>query len=74
MAEATTAASWIGWVGELGVGEGKRETDELGVEREKRASREKREAEGLRERENGGGKREKRFLYLIIKKIINNII
>ena len=32
VAEAATAASWIGWVGELGVGEGKRETGELGVE------------------------------------------
>ena len=40
VAEATTAASWIGelgvswigWVGELGVGEGKRETGELGME------------------------------------------
>ena len=42
VAEATTTTSWIGWVGELGVGEGKRETGELGVEREKRASREKR--------------------------------
>ena len=29
VAEAATAASWIGWVGELGVGEGKRETGEL---------------------------------------------
>ena len=40
VAEAATAASWIGklgvswigWVGELEVGEGKRETGELGVE------------------------------------------
>ena len=39
MAKAATAASWVG---ELGVGEGKRETGKLGVEREKRASREKR--------------------------------
>ena len=28
MAEAAAATSWIGWVGKLGVSEGKRETGE----------------------------------------------